>query len=467
MRNTRNRRWNTSQFSWWWVAIVSVLIAGIFLIKTFWGDNNVQPSKETNTKEYIEITPSENSTVGVSGNWKHNTKINKTEKLFSYDAYAYVDIGSATAIDSSFDADLDENTQIKYHGIQDNFDTIELLKGRMWIQAKSGQKVAAKMKNFSAQINNDNIALLEQTNNTFSTLYAIRGNIDIVTSAGQYSLPAGKRIMISASDLADPNVNLEDLSRNISEGITQNSVFTRNNGIKILEEATKEVEATENNNETLTNTGGTTINSQYIEFTQPSDGVALKTNKTTIMGNLLNTDVKKVTINDINTAVSPVDKTFIIENFVLKNEINNLVYKIYDANNVLLDKGVLVVYGPKWWAGDEMLVPTNYPINDAEFKINSPSTNPFKTTANYVKVRGTVPANTVEYIVVNNYRLKKYTPKSTNWYYHANANIGTMKDGMNLYEIKFYNAQNKLVSTRMLTIIKENPNAKTLSGEAR
>lgn len=194
------------------------------------------------------------------------------------------------------------------------------------------------MDNFDAEIDKNDIALLEQTNKTFSTLYAIRGSIDIITKVGHYSLPAGKRIMISASDLTNPNVKLADFSGNISEGITKNELFTRNNGMSILESATATDNKDTDSDKQLMGSGNTTLSSAYIEFTQPSDGIVLKTSKTTIMGNILNTDVKRVTINDIDTSVSPVNKTFIIENFEVKNEINNLVYKVYDTNNTLLEK---------------------------------------------------------------------------------------------------------------------------------
>ncbi|PID83775.1 hypothetical protein CSB09_04390 [Candidatus Gracilibacteria bacterium] len=463
MRNARNRRRNNLPFSWGWIAIIGVLIIGIFLIKVFGGEDVKKGGNDSD--EYLEITPMENSQVFISDQGKSETKISKTQKLYTSDAYALVRKVGAMAKNNSINADLGESTRISYQGKQDNMDTFTLKLGWAWVQSDSDQGIKAKMDHFDARIDKNDIALLQQTNNTFSTLYAIRGSIDIITSAGQYSLPAGKRIMISASDLTNPNVNLADFSGNITEGITKNSLFIKNNGISILESSTNE-NNTDGDRE-LVGSGNTTLSSNNIEFTQPSDGIALKTNKTTIMGNILNTDVKRVTINDIDTAVSPVNKTFTLENFEIKNEINNLVYKVYDTNNTLIEKGVLVVYGPKGGAGDAMLVPTNYPLSDKDFKITSPRGNPYKTTSNYVKVRGTVPANRVEYIVVNDYRLRKYIPKSTTWYYHANANIGTMKNGMNLYEIKFYDAQNKLLSKRLFTIIKENPHAQTVSGETR
>jgi len=46
-------------------------------------------------------------------------------------------------------------------------------------------------------------------------------------------------------------------------------------------------------------------------------------------------------------------------------------------------------------------------------------------------------------------------PNSTAWYYYANTQNDTMKDGINLYNIKFYGADNTLLYTQLFTIVKE------------
>lgn len=71
----------------------------------------------------------------------------------------------------------------------------------------------------------------------------------------------------------------------------------------------------------------------------------------------------------------------------------------------------------------------------------------------------------VNYITVNNFRLKKFVANTTSWYYFANTSYETMKEGFNLYEIKFYSADDTLLSTQLFTIIKESKTPSTLSGE--
>lgn len=262
--------------------------------------------------------------------------------------------------------------------------------------------------------------------------------------------------MISTSDINSPQTRLTDLTQPIDESITHNTLFIRNDGNTHIT-STNTVITTEvqSGNILARGSGDTIAHAQFITITQPIDNSTVKTKNITVVGDIHNDAVHRVTIDDIDTSVSPVNQNFILQNFSLKDEINNIVYKAYDKNNQLLEKWVLVVYGPKNTGAASTLVPQHSPISSKDFLITSPKSNPYTTTDSYVRVQGTVPVNTVQYIVVNDFRLQKYVPNSTTWYYHANAEIGTMKDGMNLYTIKFYDARNTLLYTQLFTIIKD------------
>lgn len=106
----------------------------------------------------------------------------------------------------------------------------------------------------------------------------------------------------------------------------------------------------------------------------------------------------------------------------------NIVYKVYSKDSVILERGVLSLYPKNRQSGTEKLTPTNFPVNDKDYKILNPTENPYKTTDSSITVSGVVPKNTVQYIMVNNFRLKKFVPNSTTWYYYANADYDTMKE---------------------------------------
>ena len=467
--NTYNRRHSNSRSSSWsnqllWV-VIGVIVIAFFLMKMLWGwGNEKSPSSDVS----IAITPmDEKSLVYISPNGKEQTSITTTQSLYTSDAYVLVEQGGAKGVSKNTLLDLSEKTQISYKASTGTGDLFEMEKWRIWVEATQ-QDVVVSMRNFNVRIPAGAIALLEQNNIIYSTAYAIRWSVDIITPIGQYTLEHGNRIMVSASDIANTQTKLSELSGPIDESITQNDLFTRNNGASYLTESSENATTTgsgtsQSGSTTSSGSSENTPGAKYIEITQPTDGLNTKGTTVTIMGNILNNEVRKVTFNDIDASVSPVNENFILQDFKLQWEINNIVYKVYDSNTTLLEKWVLIVYGPKATATSNTLVPQNYPISSKDFVITSPKTNPFATTESYVRVQGTVPANTVQYIIVNDFRLQRYVPNSTTWYYHANADIGTMKDGMNLYTIKFYDANNKLLYTQLFTIIKDNPQSPSSS----
>jgi hypothetical protein len=130
------------------------------------------------------------------------------------------------------------------------------------------------------------------------------------------------------------------------------------------------------------------------------------------------------------------------------------VIKAFSKDNSLLERATLTVSSNSTENKDK-LVPTNFSTGDNNFRFTNPKENPYRTTEKSVTVSGIVPKNQVAYITVNGFRLKKFVPGSTSWYYYANITYATMREGFNLYEIRFYNSDNTLLSTQAFTIIKE------------
>lgn len=67
---------------------------------------------------------------------------------------------------------------------------------------------------------------------------------------------------------------------------------------------------------------------------------------------------------------------------------------------------------------------------------------------------GVVPAATVDYIMVNDFRLSKFPSGGTDWYYFANAQFGNLNPGMNLYEIEYYDDADELIHRQLFVINK-------------
>ncbi len=462
MYNSPRRNPRTQNiFPWTWVIVVSGVIVILLLAKWF-----MSWSKEANASAYLTVTPREQSTVYISMSASSKNRIDWVEKLFASDKSLSVETGWASAENEYMKVDLDKNTELTYKSHSSSGEVIGVSKGRAWIAAKN-IPVTVELKNFSLIINPGNVSLVEQ-NNAFSVDYAIQGISSISTSIGSYALQTGNRIMIGKSDLVSGSTNLSSLAGPIDESIMQNELFTRNNWENLLKQVSSFSWTNQTTSGSITNETGVlsnTTTNHVIEITDPIDGTIAKTNTITIIGNILSKDVKRVTIDDKDASVSPVNETFVMQNLSMDKDIMNFVYKAYDGNNSLMEKWVLVVFSSRWVKDNQWrLVSNNFPISNKDFKIVFPTENPYKTTDSLVKVQWTVPRDTVEYIVVNGYRLQKFIPNSTVWYYYANTDTKSMVDGINLYTIKFYGSDNTVLYSQLFTIVKELKNV-NISGE--
>lgn len=146
-------------------------------------------------------------------------------------------------------------------------------------------------------------------------------------------------------------------------------------------------------------------------ITSPEDESTVDSNEVNIEGKLSNADIVKVTINDKEALIDKEQRSFIYKSFPLTNSSNNIVYKAYDSEGGILAKGILIVYtSQKVGKEDASKKPsvTTYPISDKDFRIISPTENPYKTTDNVIKIEGRVNKGIVKYITVNDFRLSKF-----------------------------------------------------------
>ena len=95
-----------------------------------------------------------------------------------------------------------------------------------------------------------------------------------------------------------------------------------------------------------------------------------------------------------------------------------------------------------------------YDLDATNFKFSLPDTSwKFITYDDFVTIKGSVPASTVSKVVINDYKLNSFN--WTTWRYHARTDYNNLKEGTNIYEVKYFWLDWSLIYTNHYTIIKK------------
>ena len=459
MRSTshvRNIR-NESSFPWTWV-VVGVVILTLFFINSFFSGK----TEDTNGKNSLKVLPWSGSEVYIKPKNGLSKQITWAENLYTTDSSLSIANGFAQVSSTLLDGYLDKASEMSYVEHLSDGEKIESMRGRLWVESHGNTRLL--MKNLDALIKSWDVVMAEQPNQIFSTLYVLKGNVTITAGGNMYVLTAGKKIMISKSDLANATTTLDSLTWPIDDSLRQNPLFILRNGNSLLWASGKNsswtglIPGAPTGLSSGSSSGWILTNNtiaKYIEIISPVDQAVINTPTVDISGKLLSKDIKRVTMNDNDAILSPVNESFILKWVPINGNILNIVYKAYSKDATLLERGVITVYPKNRQAWTDRLTPTNFPVNDKAYTIFSPSENPYITTDSSITVKWTVPKDIVQYVMVNNFRLKRFVPYSSSWYYYANTDSDTLKEGINLYEINFYGANDELIYKRLFTIVKE------------
>lgn len=206
----------------------------------------------------------------------------------------------------------------------------------------------------------------------------------IHSSNNEYVLKAGNRIMVSASDLANPGLQMATLAGGIDESITQSPLFIKNNGKSLLTSMNM-TGATTSSSGMSTTTAGSGVSS--ISIIEPTLGSIVTTPTTTIRGTITS-DIRRITIGNIDAVISPVNGTFAYAGYPITSETNDIVYKGYDERGQQIQVGVLTIFGSKQaLQSTQKLLPNTSPISSSDYRITSPATNPYVMTDRATKVQ--------------------------------------------------------------------------------
>lgn len=301
-------------------------------------------------------------------------------------------------------------------------------------------------------------------NEVASTIYVLNGSVEVKNTAGVGIIVAKwEKLSILKNDANKKDVDLNGEKELIDDYIKTDEWYVLNAWDTYLNTVETTATGTISGTWTETLTGSVALAGSVVAFDILDESDSDK-EFIDISGKLLDTFAYKVEINGQTADVNSADRTFLAKGVKLTGRVNDIVYRVFDEGNKLLDKWVITVYYSKGISPTEtpasLAGVENYSLSKSPlYTIISPKSNPYITTENNVRIEGAVPARTVEKIVINDFQLQKFPKYGTYWYYFANEEFGNLKEGLNIYKIQYFGADNKIIFENTFTIVKEAPKA--------
>lgn len=446
-------------YSWFILPLVIALIVVLLVFKAFfWAAKEVQ----VNPNEwFINITPNvENSEINIYMSWDSPKSIEWTEKMYSTDNKLEVKSWEAKIILEWSTSKIYVNKlwELKYKWIIWNEENFSIINWDNWVESSSPMKF--ELKNFTVYWPSWVYSFTQ--NMVASTVYVLKWEVTLTLNSVKNNKPitiwVGQQITIQNADLNDDTFVIEEKIEPLDDFFKEWDFFIKHNWSSYLNIGQNNWNWTWTWNELWSWTSGSKW-SKAIIIVYPEDESILETNTIDIEWSINNSKVEKVTLNDKEASINKEENTFISKDFDLLDSINNVVYKAYDSDNNLLLKWVLTLYATSKEKSKENQKPTvtTYPISSKDFRIISPSENPFKTTDSIVKISWSVNKWIVKFITINDFRLTSFSLFGSSWHYFANKDYWTMNDGINLYTIKYYWKEDELLNTSLFSIVKESP----------
>ena len=319
----------------------------------------------------------------------------------------------------------------------------------VWV--KSNQPTDIKLRYASANVSADSVVSITQ-NEVGSTLYVLQWSAEISNLGWQSTLLwKWQKITISRGDASNEDLDLSALKTSLDSFFQWSEWFIRNNGAAYL------------NSETTDTGTGTTVMAKSNEgslliYSGIQDESTITTDSITLEWTFQSDGVKIIRANNITASIDEEAQTFRIENIPTEKQENDIIIKVYNGSRELLDKDIITVYYT-WGeaATDALFKVENYSLDATEFQFISPKKNPYTTDAWVVMVEGRVPVGIVKTITVNDYTLQKFPQYGTYWTYFANQEFGNLKEGLNIYNVKYIDQNGDLLHSNAFTIIQEKP----------
>lgn len=471
--STRRRGWYSTNRSFsknikdyivpiiWWVLIL-FLIWSMFFKKT-------AEVKPTENQVWIAMTSDKDTKATIFYAGWDKKELSEGMSLYKSEKVSVLNWKVKLA-DDKYSFNLNKLWELKY--LEDGW--FSLNSWDVWIDTKAALNV--EMKFVKLKISENSHVSLAQ-NEVNSTIYVISWTVEVSNQKWRSTvLSWGEKIEVSRAEASDEKIDLSLKKQPIDTYFMNSDWFVMNKWNEYLKKEEEKNSSTGTTTTWTTNTwttstgstkanskANTTWKSKYLTFSNLLDESNVSSNSINISGAYDVDEVSKVDINWKIATLNPSLWTFKVEWVSVPNKTNDLVFKVFNKNEDLVEKFVYTVYydaGAAWWWNTSWqnnntawTWSNTFNVDGSKFAFTAPTTGATYTTyEDFVTIRGTVSAPNIDTVTVND--LKLWSFNWTTWRYHARDIYGTLADWTNVYEVKYFSGWS-LVYKNYFTIVKK------------
>ncbi len=462
MRNRKNN--NIKNIKDYIVPIVTFLLIFILIYIAFSGWDEKESTDNINT---INVQNTNNNWIDILF-WGSDTEVelinkknkksvlNNSDKINIWESIIVKSWDVSFSIPTKWDFKLNTNGKITYLSNEE----INLESNALWIDSKDSIKVSTKFSDINIWKNST--VNIEQ-NEVSTTVYLLNGKTEIKNLWWVSTfLSTGKKIIISNKDALKKDLDMNLLKQDFDDYFKISDWYLKNSNWTVNTEINNE----DNNSWTWELTGTGEIKKEkknnnilgLLNFDNIYDEGSVDSEYTNLSWKFADERISKIIINWKPAVINVENKTFNLIWVNTSKKENDIAIKVYDAEENLLWKYLYTLYYSSWKKDSNLTnnfakVNTKpYPVNWEDFIISIPTVKNWETTSSKNTFYGTVKNPDVKYVTVNGYRLKTFNWKT--FRYHAFEEYKTLWEWVNIYEIKYYNSNGKVILKKYITINK-------------
>lgn len=455
----RNRKRTNNNFQIWKnikdysIPLVVIIIILLLIINFIFSSWKKDSNKENKNGLSISLD-SPDSEAYVQYPWDYKKKIEAGLSLYKWEKII-VKTGTLTIREKNIgEYRLNKLWELKYN----ENGSFSLFSSDVWVKNKN--PITIDMRFASLNIWENSILNLTQ-NDVLSTIYLLDGFVEVSNLAGKNTVLAPwQKIMIARTDAAKEDIDIALQKEDIDDYFKASDWFIKNNGESYL------VEEKNSSGTGKTLSWATNNEDMLIHFSDLEDEQTVSEENISINGTFDNEEIADIILWNIKAKIDKQEKTFSFSQVSLDKKVNDLIFKVYNQDEVVVWKYVYTIYSTIWEENtanvsdkedDEENNPfdvKNYSLDSTNFKFISPKQNPYTTSDDVVMIEWMVPSKTVAKIEVNDFVLTKFVPNWAYWKYYANKDFWNLKEWLNVYEVKYYNASWKMIYKNAFSIIK-------------